>query len=149
VKAISSPIGIPGNIFHEMLAHCLRGHPEEACGILAGRNCEVMKLYPMTNAEPSPVSYLMEPKEQFRALKDMRENNLSMVAVFHSHPASAAYPSAKDVELAFYDDCAYLIVGLSADEPVVRAFTIREGSVREVEIVINKKPEVKAGMNNG
>ena len=127
---------IPAHIFDEMLAHCKAGYPNEACGILAGKGNEVSKIYKMANTEVSPVSYFMDSKEQFKVMKDIRENNLSMLAIFHSHPSSAAYPSAKDISLAFYDDCVYIIVSLMEKEPIAKAFAIREGSVAEVEIGI-------------
>lgn len=118
-----------------MVAHCREGYPDEACGLLAGLGKEVSQLYRMTNADPSPVSYLMDADEQCAAMRDMRERGVAMLAIFHSHPASPAYPSGKDVDLAFYDDCVYIIVGLSGGaaeaEPVVKAYTIREGRVEE------------------
>lgn len=119
-----------------MLAHCKAGYPNEACGILAGSNGEVSKIYKMTNIENSPVTYMLDSKEQFKAMKDMRENNLSMLAIFHSHPSSAAYPSAKDVSLAFYEDVVYIIVSLMNKEPVVKGFSIKEGEIKEAEIII-------------
>jgi proteasome lid subunit RPN8/RPN11 len=127
---------IPSQIFKEMLAHCKAGYPNEACGILAGSNGEVSKIYKMTNIENSPVTYMLDSKEQFKAMKDMRENNLSMLAIFHSHPSSAAYPSAKDVSLAFYEDVVYIIVSLMNKEPVVKGFSIKEGEIKEAEIII-------------
>lgn len=127
---------IPYYIYDEMIAYCKEGCPNEVCGILAGRGNEISALYKMTNSEPSPVSYLMDPKEQFLAMKDMREKSLSMAAIFHSHPASAAYPSAKDISLAFYDESVYLIVSLADKEPAARAFSIQNGGVKEVELVI-------------
>lgn len=127
---------IPGHIFEEMVSHCRAGYPEEACGILAGKEGEVSKIYRMTNIERSPVSYFMDPKEQFSVMKDMRENGLSMVAIFHSHPSSAAYPSARDVSLAFYDDCLYVIVGLAESLPAVKAFSIKEGRIEETDILV-------------
>ena len=47
-----------------MIAHARAEYPNEACGILAGRDGAVTRVYPMTNVERSPVSYLMDPKEQ-------------------------------------------------------------------------------------
>jgi proteasome lid subunit RPN8/RPN11 len=127
---------IPKQIFQEMLAYCKAGYPNEACGILAGNGKEVSKIYRMANIENSPVTYMLDSKEQFKAMKDMRENNLSMLAIFHSHPSSAAYPSAKDVSLAFYEDAFYIIVSLMEKEPVVKGFSIREGNIEEIEIVL-------------
>jgi len=129
---------IPERIFQEMLDYCKEGHPLEACGILAGKGKAPSKLYKMTNVEKSPVSYLMDSAEQFKAIKDMRVNGLLMVAIFHSHPASPAYPSGTDVALAFYEDAAYVIVSLIEPEAVVRAFSIREGAVTEIGIYVQK-----------
>lgn len=117
-----------------MLAHCRQGCPSEVCGILAGKDNQVSRIYRMTNAENSPVSYMMDSKEQFKVMKDIRENNLSMVAIYHSHPSSPAYPSLKDVSLAFYDDAVYVIVSLMEDKPNVKAYAIKGKVEEEVEI---------------
>lgn len=117
-----------------MIAHCKEGYPNEVCGILAGKGNEVSRLYRMRNVEGSPVSYLMDSKEQFQVMKALRDEGLSMVALFHSHPESPAYPSAKDVELAFYEDSAYVIVSLSGGQTVAKAFSILNGAVEEIEI---------------
>lgn len=129
-------IVIPAGIYRKMLAHCKEAFPDEACGILAGAGAEATAIYTLTNAEPSPVSYLMDPAEQFGVMKDMRQKGLSMLAIFHSHPSSQPVPSSKDVELAFYDDVLYIIAGLASEEAVVKAYSIRDGLVQEAEIVI-------------
>ncbi len=125
---------ITRQIFDAMLSHCRAGFPNEACGILAGKGNEVSGIYKMSNTENSPVSYLMDPAEQFRAMKDMREKKLEMVGIFHSHPSSPAYPSAKDMEMAFYEDAVYVIVSLINKEPVVRGFRVRENEIQETGI---------------
>lgn len=127
---------IPQQIFDEMLEHCKAGYPNEVCGILAGNGNEVIKIYKMTNIENSPVTYMLDSKEQFQVMKDMRQNNLSMLAIFHSHPSSVAYPSQRDVKLAFYEDTFYIIVSLMEKEPIVRGFSIKEGKIKEVQIII-------------
>ena len=121
-----------------MIAHCRAGYPNEACGILAGRDSAISGIYKMTNAEQSPVSYCMDTSEQFRVMKDLREKSLSMVAIFHSHPSSPANPSGKDIALAFYEDALHVIVSLIGDEPVVKAFSIREGKIAPVEIRVKE-----------
>jgi len=128
---------IPKDLFENILDHCRIAFPNEACGILAGAGGLVSRVYAMTNIEPSPISYFMDPGEQLRVQKQMREKREKMVAIFHSHPQSPAYPSAKDVNLAFYEDAFYLIVGLSEGiTGETRAFTIVKGSVQEITISI-------------
>jgi proteasome lid subunit RPN8/RPN11 len=126
---------IPRPLLDRMVAHCRGAYPNETCGILAGKGFTVEKIYEMTNVEPSPVSYLMDPKEQFLAMKEMRSEGTRMIAIYHSHPQSPAYPSQKDVSLAFYPDAVYVIVGLTdPNRPEIRGFEIREGKVKEVRI---------------
>lgn len=130
-------IKIPDKIFEEMLAYCKEGYPNEACGILAGKGDKISRIYRITNAENSPDYYVMDPKEQFAAMKSIRENDLSMIAIFHSHPGAAAYPSQTDVRLAFYDDAIYVIASLVEDGPVVKAFSITGDRIEEVGIIVN------------
>jgi len=122
-------------LMEQVIAHCRSAYPIEACGLLAGTANRAEKMYAMTNVEPSNVSYMMDPGEQFKVMKEMRKNGSKMVAIFHSHPYSPAYPSSKDVALAFYSDSLYIIIGLSGrEEPEIRAFEIVDGTVREVRI---------------
>ncbi|MDO8746371.1 MAG: M67 family metallopeptidase [Thermodesulfovibrionales bacterium] len=143
-------LSISENIFDEMISHCRDIYPNEACGILAGKGSEALKVYKMANIEKSPVSYEFDSREHIKAIRDMRENNHTMLAIFHSHPSSQAYPSAKDMNLAFYEDCIYVIVSLSASggekqrgckskRPVVKGFLIREGNVKNVSLLIHDK----------
>ncbi|MDP2278841.1 MAG: M67 family metallopeptidase [Nitrospirota bacterium] len=136
---MSDKLSISKNLFEEMLSHCKEAHPNEACGILAGSGEEVSKVYKMANIEKSPVSYEFDSREHIKAIRDMRENNHTMLAIFHSHPSSPAYPSAKDMNLAFYEDCIYVIVSLIEKQPVVKGFLIREGDIKSASIHIHDK----------
>jgi proteasome lid subunit RPN8/RPN11 len=126
---------ISRELLDDIIAHCKEVYPNEACGILAGKNRVVQKVYKMTNIENSSVSYIMEPREQFTVMKKMREQGLEMSAIYHSHPHSDVYPSPKDINLAFYPDSLYLIISLVYEDPVIKAFEIKDGIVREVEIL--------------
>jgi proteasome lid subunit RPN8/RPN11 len=129
---------VPYHLVDEIILHCKEVYPNEACGILAGKGRVVQKVYTMINIEKSGVSYMMEPKEQFTVMKEMREQGLEMVAIYHSHPYSDAYPSPKDINLAFYEDSLYVILSLIYKEPIIKAFEIKDKEVKEVEILILK-----------
>lgn len=132
-----SELVISREFAEQMVAHCRACYPNEACGILAGAGNRVAKVYPMSNSEPSPISYFMEPKEQFRVMKELRQEGLNMVAIFHSHPQSPAYPSVKDVSLAFYQDAVYVIISLmNPESPVIKAYTIIDGAVKDAQFEI-------------
>jgi len=128
-------ITLPVHIMNEIKDHAVELFPNEACGILSGKDLLTSRIHRMTNSEPSPVSYFMNPAEQFRVLKDIRNRGEKMLAIYHSHPVSEAYPSAKDVELAFYPDVLYIIISLTRSPAAIRGFTIKDGNVTEKKIL--------------
>ena len=119
----------------EMVRHALAERPNEACGMVAGIGNRATKVYTATNAEKSPVRYLMEPRDQLRIMRDIEDHGWDLLGIFHSHTHTAAYPSQTDVSLAYYPDALYILVSL-ADEanPVVRAFHIVDGRISEEPI---------------
>lgn len=123
---------IKKEIYDSMIQHCIDSLPYEACGILAGKEL-VTSIYFIKNMAASSVSYFMEPYEQLKAIKDIRERGNDMLAIFHSHPYGSAYPSGKDMELSFYD-VYYVIVALKP-EIEIRCFKIKENIVSEVQLI--------------
>lgn len=126
----------PG-LMEEMIAHAAAHYPEEACGLLGGRDSRATRLYPVENMLHSPVAYEMEPLQQVRAMLDIEAEGLELVAIYHSHPGGPARPSVSDVAQAYYPDSAQIIVSLAGrDRPEVRAFTIRDGHVRAIGLAM-------------
>ena len=124
---------IPAGIYDEILTHALSGRPMEVCGILAGKDGRVERIYRGRNVDASAASYELDPRQQLEIEKRIRQDGLKMLSIYHSHPAGPAYPSPKDVSLAFWD-VVYLIVGLAGGNPDVRGFTIEDGAVSEVPV---------------
>ena len=131
-------IALPKKVYEAMVEHAKKGYPNEACGILAGRKENFASdFFAMRNVDEAAISYFMDPKEQLTVFKEIRQKGLDMRGIFHSHVASAAYPSQKDVRLAFYPEVSYLIVSLSDRmKPVLRSFRIAEEKVTEEEVQI-------------
>ena len=116
-----------------MLAHAGGLWPEEACGLLAGRDGRAVRLYPVENSLHSPVAYEMEPVQQIKAMLAMEAEGLELIAIYHSHPDGPARPSATDIAAAYYPDAVQLILSLAdRQRPSLRAFTIIDGVVAEV-----------------
>lgn len=132
-----SDLEIPNEIFEQMVTHAKAEVPVEACGILAGSNGKAEKLYKMTNVDKSSDHFMMEPEEQFKVAKDIRAAGLEMLAIYHSHPATPARPSAEDIRLALTPDVTYVIVSLQdADAPVVKGFLIEDSNVTPVPVKV-------------
>jgi len=140
VPTLNKMLAINAQQKKEILEHVRNSLPHEACGILAGKEGKVEKVYKMTNTSDSPETcYFMDPKEQLRIMKEIRNCGLEMVGIYHSHTGSEAYPSARDIELAFYPEAVYVIVSLKdINNPVVRAFRIVEGKILEEEVKVGQ-----------
>ena len=115
--------------------------PAECCGLIGGSDEGVAKsIYSLRNvATERSVSYEAAPEDLFAAQRQMRDRGEELLAIYHSHPRSAApEPSETDVRLAYYPQAVYFIIGLAGPQPVARAFRISEREQRweEVEYVI-------------
>ena len=128
---------IPSVIATRMVEQARAGMPLEVCGILAGCADAVASHYEMTNSDQSAVHYTMVPEEQFKVLKSIRAVGQEMLAIYHSHPATPARPSAEDIRLARTPGVIYVIMSLVEPEsPVIKGFTIDDERVSEVAIAI-------------
>ncbi len=109
----------------ELIAHAREDMPNECCGLIAGRGDVATRVLRTTNTEASPFMYVMDPREQMDLMDAIEDAGEDLVAIYHSHTRSAAYPSRTDVELAFFPDPLYVIVSLAdRDAPEIRAFRL-------------------------
>src|ERR1700752_426065 len=125
---------VPNAIYDEMVQHALADAPNECCGMIASRKGEGGGLYGALNAAASPLKYEIDGAEHYRIQMAIDDADLELGAIYHSHTRSDPYPSQTDINLAFYPDAVYVIVGLAGAEPVVRAYFIRDGDVAETEL---------------
>jgi [CysO sulfur-carrier protein]-S-L-cysteine hydrolase len=124
------------DLYEEMIEHAREEAPNECCGMLASRDGRAVKLYRARNAAASPLRYEIDGADQYRIQMDIYDADLELGAIYHSHTRTEPYPSQTDINLAFYPEALYVIVGLAGAEPDVRAFTIRDGRVDEAELVV-------------
>jgi proteasome lid subunit RPN8/RPN11 len=123
-------------LYDEMVEHARAEAPNECCGMVATSNGEAVKVYPAVNAAASPLRYEIDGAEQYRIQMDIDDAGHDLGAIYHSHTRSKPYPSQTDINLAFYPEALYVIVGLAGEEPEVRAFQIRDGQVTEAELEV-------------
>ena len=126
---------LPPEMRARIVAQARAEAPQECCGMIAGPLGRPERLYALTNAAASPTFYQVDDAELFRVWRDIDERGWEVLAIYHSHPASAAYPSATDIELAAWPDAVYLICSLAdSAAPDLRGFRIVDGRITEVEI---------------
>ncbi|MGB2695355.1 MAG: M67 family metallopeptidase [Dehalococcoidia bacterium] len=122
----------------EIIAHAREDAPNECCGIIAGNDGSATKLYRAVNAEASPYRYNVDPKDLLKIYRDIDDHGWDVLAIYHSHTHTEAYPSPTDVRLAAWPEAYYLIVSLANEKkPVLRAFRIKGGVVDEAKIEVN------------
>jgi [CysO sulfur-carrier protein]-S-L-cysteine hydrolase len=127
---------ISRELYEEIVEHARQEAPNECCGMVSARDGTAVKVYRATNAAASPLRYEIDGAEQYRIQMEIYDAGLDLGAIYHSHTRTEPYPSQTDINLAFYPDATYLIVGLAASDPEVRAFTIRGGQVGQAELIV-------------
>lgn len=128
---------LDGVFYKEIVEQALREFPNEACGLIAGEGDVPVRVYPMTNANASSDTYRFDGREQFKVFDEVEARGWDIWAIYHSHTHSEAYPSETDIKLAFYPDSRYLLLSVAdRDQPVLRSFFIREGTVEEEEMTV-------------
>jgi proteasome lid subunit RPN8/RPN11 len=124
--------------FEKIAAQGLEGKPLEICGFLAGHSTpsggEVAAVFPIESDDKSALTYTMNPLQQLRAEKEIREQGLEVLGIYHTHPATQPYPSKTDVARAhwgetddlLFPEYSYLIVSLrEPNAPEPRSYKIR------------------------
>jgi proteasome lid subunit RPN8/RPN11 len=137
-------IELPRPMFDEIVTHAVAELPNEACGVVAGEDGRPVRVFPMRNAEASPVVYRFDEREQLDVFTEVEEKGWSLLAFFHSHTHTEAYPSPTDLAQAHWGDpvtgeqvpaypgIRYLILSLKdRQHPRIRAYRFQD--VRPVE----------------
>jgi proteasome lid subunit RPN8/RPN11 len=126
---------VPRQMLEEMIAHAREEAPNECCGMIGGVDGEAMSLHRTRNAEASPFRYSIDGQELIDTYNAIQASGQELIAIYHSHTGSAAYPSQTDINLAGWPDSVYVIVSLEDPQnPDVRGFWIRDGQIDEAEL---------------
>lgn len=115
--------------YEKILSHAQKCLPEEACGLIAGTEIDgvkhIEKVYLLENTDHSNEHFNISPKNQLQAIKDMRQNGLTPLGNWHSHPESPSRPSEEDKRLFFDSKARYLILSLmNREKPDLNAFIV-------------------------
>ncbi len=118
------------------MAHARDMAPQECCGLVLGEDEVARRVLRCRNMHPTPETrYLVDRTQVFEAFRASRDFDRELVAIYHSHPRSPAFPSPTDRAEAQWPEAAYVLVSLRSDPPELFAYRISEERVREVPIV--------------
>jgi [CysO sulfur-carrier protein]-S-L-cysteine hydrolase len=131
-------VRIARDLLDEIVAHAREEVPNECCGLIAGADGRATQVHRARNEFASPMRFNVHPQDLIRITTAIEDAGEELAAIYHSHPRSDAYPSQTDVNLAAnWPDPLWLICSLAEREPILRAFTIRDGQVEEVELDVD------------
>ena len=121
--------------WRDLVAHCRREAPNEACGVLGGRlfagGQRAVLSVPVVNVLADPRRYRMDPRGLMAAFDRIEDAGLEDVAYFHSHPASAPSPSKTDIAEARIGTVRMLIVSLKdPHNPSAGFYLLGDGGAR-------------------
>ena len=123
-------------LLDEIVAHARAEAPNECCGMIAAQDGVPVAVHRARNAAASPLRYEMDGMEQYKIQTAIEDGGFELGAIYHSHTRSDPEPSQTDINLAFYPDALYVIVGVKSDEPDVRAWRIIDGAVSEAALEV-------------
>ncbi len=103
--------------------------------MLAGSNEIVREVIPVRNQARSPFRFRMDPQEQLRAFNWIEARGWELLAIFHSHPAGPAHPSATDIAEAAYQ-VIHMIWWRRDGLWHAKAFSIHDGVASEVKLYV-------------
>jgi proteasome lid subunit RPN8/RPN11 len=127
---------LPRKLRDEIIAHARESAPQECCGLLLGEDEDAERVMPCRNVHPTPETrYLIDRTQVFEAFRASTDFDRELVAIYHSHPRSPAYPSPTDRAEAQWPDAAYVLVSLRGEPPELFAYRIGDGTVREIPVV--------------
>lgn len=134
----------------QLIAQARRDAPHETCGMIGGKDGRALKIYPIKNVAANKViHYLMDGADQIAAMQDMDEQGYDILAIYHSHPVSPAYPSPTDRRDAYdpelgeplYPGTVYLLITLmNPDTPEAHGYLLNGESVQEIPLEIQDDP---------
>ncbi len=129
-------LSLPRAMVDAMVAHARRDHPDECCGVVAGRGGVATRMFEMENAERSPTGFTFDSAEWLKVYREIDDADEDLLVVYHSHTATEAYPSRTDIRWSVNTPGASWLL-VSTRDPAydeVRSFRIDSGEVTEEEI---------------
>jgi proteasome lid subunit RPN8/RPN11 len=131
-------------LYDELVAHALEEAPNECCGLVAAKDGVATRVYHATNIHASPLRYEIDGLEIIHIHQEIEALGWELGAIYHSHTRSAPYPSQTDINLALVPDSRqplwpgtiYIIIGVAAADPQVKAYRIDAAGVEEVALSV-------------
>jgi len=117
---------ISRELLSQIHKHLESGYPNEACGVMLGKDGVVTEAVsadneradaPSSGAESARNRYLIDPLVYMKIERDADKRRLEVLGIYHSHPDVAARPSRFDLDHA-WPNLSYFIVSVAKGKAV-------------------------------
>ncbi len=132
---MSGLLRLPDRIHRELIAAAKASPDEEVCGLLAGTGDRADQRLPVENRLHRFDAFDMAAEGLIDAMRRIREEGWTLLAIYHSHPGTPPWPSETDLARNQYPEALHLIIGREEGDWRIRAFRLEEG-VEEVELEV-------------
>ena len=119
---------IPHALLNQIHAHLEVGYPNEACGVMLGKDGNVTEVVHAGNERTDSARnrYLIDPLAYMKIERSADKRGLQVLGIYHSHPDVAARPSQFDLDHA-WPNLSYLIVSVCKGKAVeTNSWLLRE-----------------------
>ncbi|MDF2660297.1 MAG: hypothetical protein K0Q94_3088 [Paenibacillus sp.] len=120
-------------VLEQVVEHCVRSVPHEACGALLGYGAEdgggqppvIISAVAITNrAERPEHTFRFDEREWLALLNETERSGLRLAGIYHSHPDSPPFPSVKDRGSVWSGLPSYWIISLAGDAPKIEVYRL-------------------------
>jgi proteasome lid subunit RPN8/RPN11 len=116
---------------------------DEPCGLLFGERdgafVSIREAPSLENVHPSPDrSFLLDPDEQQRAIRERRDRGLELVGTWHGHVRGGPFPGQQDLEgvLAAHAGIVVIVGRGTRGRAVMRAYVPTARDAKEIPLSV-------------
>ena len=118
-----------------LLKHVEKEKTNESCAILFGNesdeNVIVKEIFLTKNIAESAVNFTISNEQLIQGYDLAEQKNMDVIAIFHSHPDSIAYPSETDKKFMHSNPVVWIIYSGKSME--FKAFVLND-DIQEIQI---------------
>lgn len=135
--AVKQTVRLPRTLVNDLLHQAQLSPAREICG-LVGRRADHCQCYPLESQDTdASVLFALNASEQLAALKNLKAQQQTLFAIYHSHPDAPALPTVTDEDVADFPDALYLLISLNTKGVLeMRGFDRQAGKLEEVDLII-------------
>lgn len=120
----ASPIILPHSLYLQMCTLAEASLPYEACGLLSGSQTRIKQIFSLPNQARSRHQFYVDASQVDLSFKKIHNASETVIAIFHTHPSSAAIPSRADIVYHPYPEIKMIILSLKKEPYQVNCFNI-------------------------